>query len=141
MHQHVFIHPAVVRMNDDTLGNDKCVRRRAILRIDAVQLEAGRAAAHITAVSEHRAGVHIQPRGHERNTRIANPIDETIREPEVAALRREVDADKLVTRTADAPPQSAIAATERMVALARHRLPHTDAAFGAADFQRVGLIL
>ena len=140
MHQHVFIHPAVVRMNHDTLGNDKRVRRRAVLRIDAVKLEAGRTAAHITAVSEHRAGAHIQPRGHERNARIADSIDETIREPEVPALRREVDADELVPRAADPSPQPTVATTERMVALARHRFPHPDAAFGAPDFQRVGLI-
>ena len=59
----------------------------------------------------------------------------------MAALGGEADADKLVTGASDAPPQSAIATTECVIAFARHGFPDTNATFGAAYFQRVGLML
>ena len=58
----------------------------------------------------------------------------------MAALGGEADAHQLVAGAPDAPPQPAVAAAELVIALARHRLPHADAALGAAHLQRLWLL-
>ena len=91
-------------MDDDALGNDERVRRCPVFRIDAVQLKACRATAHVAGITEYGAGAHVEPRGHERHARVVDRGDETIREAEMTSLGRETDADKPVARPSDAPP-------------------------------------
>src|SRR5215472_7831312 len=59
----------------------------------------------------------------------------------MASLAGKADADQPVAGPTDASPQSAVATAERMVALARQRLPGAYPTLGASDLQRVRLLL
>ena len=72
--------------------------------VHAVKLESRRATAHEAGIAECGAGVRVDPRGHECDTRIVDAINETIRETEMAALGGEADADKTMARSTDASP-------------------------------------
>ena len=111
-------------------GQQQRVRRRAQERLDPVQLQAGGTAADEAEVADPL--VRPDALEDERGARIEAVLLAHVVGADVEALGGEADAAHDVRRAAEAPPEPAVLAAERMVVLAGMRLPGADAILGAA---------
>ena len=108
------------RVVEHGAADDDGMMRRAQARVGAVELMAGRAAAHEAALAELAPGfaMILDPLAHECDARIENAVEEGVGKALVFALRAEADADQRLRRAAEPSPQAAIGAVERVIAFA-----------------------